>query len=404
MSGRNAGISFGRRLSLKRSDIKSYILLAPIVLLLLIAFVVPVANLLSKAVWNPEIPELLPRTVSVLDDWDGEDLPPEAAYVALREDLSSNKSELGTLARRLNTQHPGMRRILLSTANGMNLEAVDAKADVIGANKAWGDRDVWLLLRQERSYFTWYYLLASVGLKQDQANGITFDSTERTPFLAVFVRTFGISLSVTAICLAVGYPYAWAMANASPFRGRLLLLFVLLPFWMSLLVRTTGWIILLQQNGPINVFLLWLGLISEPLQLVFNRVGVIVAMGHTMFPFMILPIYAVIRGISPIYMKAAGSLGAHPWRAFWSVYLPMSLPGVISGCMMTWILALGYYITPALVGGSGDQMISYYIAFFTNESLNWGQAAALAWLLLMAALLSLLLFRKLGGSQTIRVS
>ena len=152
---------------------------------------------------------------------------------------------------------------------------------------------------------------------------------------------------------------------------------MLLPFWTSLLVRTVAWVVLLQKEGVLNSLFLSLGIVNEPLKMIFNRFAVYVAMVHVLLPFMVLPLYSVMRGIPPSYVRAASSLGAQPFTAFRRVYVPQTLPGIGAGCLMVFIQALGYYITPALVGGADDQMISYFIAFYASKTVNWGMAAAL---------------------------
>jgi putative spermidine/putrescine transport system permease protein len=168
---------------------------------------------------------------------------------------------------------------------------------------------------------------------------------------------------------------------------------VLLPFWTSTLVRTTAWVVLLQTNGVVNNLIQWLGLANGPLPLLYNRMGVYIAMTHVLLPFLILPLYGVMRGIRPEAMRAALSLGAHPAKAFLRVYLPQTLPGVAAGAAIVFALALGYYLTPALVGGGSDQLVGASIAFYTNESLNWGMAAALSLLLLAPLLIVLAMAR-----------
>ena len=179
---------------------------------------------------------------------------------------------------------------------------------------------------------------------------------------------------MTLICCVLGYPLAWALVHAEPLRGAMLL-GVLFPFWTSLLVRTAAWMIVLQKEGPINSLLRWLGLIDAPLALVFNRFGVYVALTHVLLPFLVLPLYSVMTTIPRDHMRAAKSLGARPAFAFLSVYLPQTLPGLSAGAILVFIMCIGYYITPALVGGPKDQMISYFIAFYTNNTINWGLAA-----------------------------
>ncbi|MEP6723207.1 MAG: ABC transporter permease, partial [Variovorax sp.] len=218
-------------------------------------------------------------------------------------------------------------------------------------------------------------------------------------------RTFAISAAVTLICLLLGYPLAYWIATAPPRTARTLLLLVLLPFWTSLLVRTTAWVVVLQGGGVVNSLLGWLGLVdpAHPLELIHNRIGVLIAMTHILLPFMVLPIYSVMKSIPPNYMRAAASLGAPPLPAFVRVYLPLSLPGVSAGCLLVFILALGYYITPALVGGPQDQMLSYFIAYFASQVTNWGMAAALSATLLVLVLLLYALYHRIVGIDKLRM-
>lgn len=203
---------------------------------------------------------------------------------------------------------------------------------------------------------------------------------------------------ITVICLLLAYPLAYLLANLPTRKSNLLMILVLLPFWTSILVRVAAWIVLLQSGGLINGALLKLGLIDQPLQLVFNRTGVYIAMVHIMLPFMILPIYSVMKGISPSYMRAAISLGCHPFASFWRVYFPQTVAGVGAGCLLVFILSIGYYITPALLGSPNDQMVSYFVAFYTNSTINWGMATALGGLLLLATLVLYVVYSWLVGA------
>jgi putative spermidine/putrescine transport system permease protein len=177
----------------------------------------------------------------------------------------------------------------------------------------------------------------------------------------------------------------------------------LLPFSTSILVRTTAWVVLLQTNGLINDLMMWLGLLSERVQLIYNRGGTILAMTHIQLPFTVLPIYSVMKTISPTHMRAARSLGAGPFHAFWRVYFPQTLPGVGAGCLLTFILCLGYYITPALVGGPLDQMVSYFVALYTNRELNWGMASALGAVLLAVTMVFYMVFNRLIGADKMKL-
>jgi putative spermidine/putrescine transport system permease protein len=210
-------------------------------------------------------------------------------------------------------------------------------------------------------------------------------------------------LVVTLWCLVLGYPLAYKLASLPARVSNLLLILVLLPFWTSLLVRTGAWVVLLQREGLVNDALLALRLIEQPLQLVYNRFGVYVAMTHILLPFMVLPLYSVMRGIPPQYMRAAASLGARPLRAFLRIYLPQTMPGIAAGCLLVFILAIGYYITPALVGGVNDQMISYFVAFYTNQTVNWGMASALGAVLLIATLALFVLYARLVGIDRLKL-
>jgi putative spermidine/putrescine transport system permease protein len=193
------------------------------------------------------------------------------------------------------------------------------------------------------------------------------------------------------------------IANSPPKRANVLLLLVLLPFWTSLLVRTTSWIVLLQNQGIVNDFLVAIGLIGDDgrIAMIYNMTGTFVAMTHVLLPFLVLPLYSVMRAIPPAYMNAAVSLGATPFQALRRVYWPQTLPGVGAGCLLTFILAIGYYITPALVGGQSGQLISNMIAYHVQTSLNWGLAAALAALLLGGVTLLYVVYDRLVGIDRI---
>jgi putative spermidine/putrescine transport system permease protein len=210
----------------------------------------------------------------------------------------------------------------------------------------------------------------------------------------VLWNTIAISGTVTLLCLLLGYPLAYAMARAGPRMRRLLIFIVLLPFWTSVLVRTFAWMVLLQRNGIVNKTLIETGLISDPLRLIYNRTGVLIGMTHVLLPFMVLPLYAVMQRIDPNYGAAASSLGAPPVQSFFRVYLPLSMPGVVTGCVLVFVSGLGYYITPALLGGPGDLMLAQIIETQVAEFGRWGCAGALAVVLLGATALAFGLLRR----------
>jgi putative spermidine/putrescine transport system permease protein len=242
-------------------------------------------------------------------------------------------------------------------------------------------------------------LLASVDLRRDSQGHIESVDAEQAAFRGILIRTFEISLVVTVIALLMAYPLAYWLSTLPERRANLLLILVLLPFWTSVLVRIASWIVLLQNNGLVNRLLMWLGATDAPVPLLFNRVGVVIAMVHILLPFMILPLYSVMKTVPVNYMRAAISLGSSPLHAFAKVYLPQTYPGVAAGCLLVFITSIGYYVTPALLGGPADQMLSYYVAYYTNVEVNWGMASALGSVLLVTTLVLYGLYRKVTRSE-----
>jgi putative spermidine/putrescine transport system permease protein len=373
---------------------------------LLVSFVVPIAVMLAQSTANSEVREGLPRTIQAIAGWNGQELPSESVYAALVSDLRQayEGKTITHAAIRLNYEIPGFRSLILSTARRLPaLEGGSNKDALIRLDKRWGEREFWAAIRRGASPYTLYYYLAALDLRRNADNRIVAVAPGQAVYVTVFLRTLWIGLLVTVICLVVGYPVAYLLAGLPTRISNLLMMFVLLPFWTSLLVRTTAWIVLLQRQGLVNNTLVWLGLISERLALIFNRTGLLIAMTHILLPFMILPLYSVMRGIDPRYKQAAISLGAHPIRAFWTVYVPQTIPGIGSGSVLVFILSIGYYITPELVGGGGDQMVSHFIAIYTNETLNWGQASALGAILLTIVLLLYVVYSRVLGIEKMRL-
>jgi putative spermidine/putrescine transport system permease protein len=387
---------------------KAQALIAPLVVFLLLVFLVPIVALLAKSVANPEVVGGLPRTVAALAQWDGRGLPEEAAYQALGEDLGEARKnqKLGDLSKRLNMELAGYRSLLTKTARALPLATAPAayKAALESIDERWGDPAYWQAIRRNGSEVTPYYLLASVDHRIDDSGQLAKATPDQSIYLDIFARTFWMGLVITVICLLLAYPLAYLLANLPARQSNLLMILVLLPFWTSILVRVAAWIVLLQSGGLINSALMAMGIIDQPLQLVFNRTGVYISMVHILLPFMILPIYSVMKGISPSYMRAAISLGCHPFASFWRVYFPQTYAGVGAGCLLVFILAIGYYITPALLGSPNDQMVSYFVAFYTNTSINWGMATALGGLLLLATVVLYLIYSWLVGASRLRLS
>jgi len=390
----------------RREQLRAAALVLPLFLFLLATFIVPIAAMLGRAIFDREVGEIMPRVTAELARWDGRGLPSDAAYAALLEDVRAAR-EAGTLASaatRLNYDVAGFRSLLFATGRRLASEVTGSPRDVLGAiDPKWNDRETWAVIRRAAGPVTDFYLLAALDLRRDASNAITATPPEQAVFRNVLGRTLWISGVVTLVCLLLGYPVAYFIARQPPGRAAVLLFLVLLPFWTSLLVRTVAWVVLLQREGILNNLLLSLGLVSEPVRMIFNRFAVYVAMVHVLLPFMVLPLYAVMKGISPSYLRAASSLGAAPLTAFRRVYMPQTLPGVGAGCLMVFIQALGYYITPALVGGADDQMISYFIAFYASKTVNWGMAAALSVMLLAATLALYAVYDRMVGIEKMRL-
>jgi putative spermidine/putrescine transport system permease protein len=370
----------------RRRNLRSAFLIAPAALFLLAIFIAPIAVFLFRSVDNVEIRGALPRTIAALATWNRSALPGDRAFAALAADLRSlDSEEAALLGRRLNYVIPGYRSLVTRTADRVRALGVDPGRDaLVEIDPRWGDRLYWTAIANDSGRLTSYFALSAVDLAIAPDGAIVAAPSGRAVFRDVLGRTFWISGIVTLLCLAVGFPVAWVLANVPTRIASILLVFVLLPFWTSTLVRTTAWVLLLQREGLVNQLLIWLGLIREPLALIFNRAGVYIAMTHVLAPFLILPLYSVMKGIPREHMRAAASLGAPPVAAFLRVYLPQTMPGIAAGCTLVFVIALGFYVTPVLVGGPGDQMVSYFIAFYTNESVNWGMASALAALLLLS--------------------
>jgi putative spermidine/putrescine transport system permease protein len=380
-----------------RARIGALLLVAPLFAFLAVFFVWPLVMMTAVSVTDGTVRAVLPDTAEAISQWDGAGLPPKAVQDALVADLRRPTEQMafGDAVRRLNSEASGFRTLLGRTASGVRDAPAGQPVDLVAIDKRWGEPGYWQAMQRAMPRYTDRNLLAAVDLKRDTDGSIVADtSANRT----IMVRTFVIAGLVTLLCALIGLPYAMIAAAASGWVRNLLLLAVLLPLWTSLLVRTAAWVILLQNEGLINDFLLAVGIVSQPLQLIFNRTGVVIAMTHVLLPFMVLPIYSVLLGIPRNLMPAAASLGATRLRAFRHVLLPLVLPGLLSGSLLVFMVALGYYITPALVGGAEDQMISSVIAFFATGTANWGMAGALGLILLVTTTALYLVYGRLSRS------
>lgn len=387
----------------RRRTFVSLALVAPLALFLVVFFAAPLYTMMAAAVSDPIAARALPRTAEAIRSWDGAAAPSAEVQAAFAGDIRNIDDDqlFGDLVRRLNSAKSGFRTLMSKTRGALRDDPLTT--DLAAIDPRWADPAFWQAIKTAAaSTVTDRNLLAAVDLERSPAGDIQAMPEGTSANGTTLVRTFVVSLIVTAVCLAIGLPYAMIAASVEGWLRQLLLAAVLLPLWTSLLVRTAAWFILLQDNGLINSALMALGLTSGPLPLIFNRVGVVIAMSHVLLPFMVLPIFSVLIGIPKNLMPAAASLGAHPLRAFREVLLPLSTRGVVSGSLLVFMSALGYYITPALIGGAQDQMISSVIAYYATGAANWGMAGALGLVLLVATIVLYTVYLRLSAEEQVR--
>jgi putative spermidine/putrescine transport system permease protein len=438
------------RKSLRRTKIRSFLLLLAPLLFLLIMFVTPIGSLLSRSVDDTSINVVLPQTFAQYELWeDKSQVPNEEMFAAVINDIRTThkmensegknigKNLLGKAGTRMTYEFSGWRSLLLKTVksatkvNKRSKEEVKPytweapyKEKMIKRDKRWGKVEFWQSLGAMKDPYTMGYYLNAVDLRYDANKNIIEKEEYLKIYKTIWMRTLQVSLMVTIFCLLLAYPVSYLLATLPMRTSNLLMICVLMPFWTSLLVRIVAWMIMLQQNGVVNDTLVGIlpcfeGMVSLPffgetnldlcfsdedrIPMMYNFTGTIIVMTQVLLPFMILPIYSVMRGIPPSYMKAAQNLGATPTRAFIRVYMPQSVPGIGAGCILVFIVAIGYYITPELVGGKDGLMIGNFVAREMQQTLNWGLAAAMGAILLSAVLILYWAYDRLIGIDNLKM-
>lgn len=386
---------------------RAFTLVAPLLLFLLIVFIVPIVAMIWRSVYNPEIHEFLPQTANALVEWDGQEVPPEPVFQAMAADMivGIDNRTIGRAAARVNREIPGARSTMMSTARQVDEWSAPYREKFLEADADWANLEFWRILKRESRLITPAYYLLALDYEYTPQGDIAPRHEDYQVYKGLFFRTAWMSLLITGLCVLLAYPISYMLATQPTRIANLLLILVLLPFWTSLLVRTSAWIVLLQQQGVLNELFVAVGLIDDQnrLRMIYNSTGTIIAMTHILLPFMVLPLFSVMKTIPPSYLRAAKSLGAHPFRAWWKVYFPLTLPGLAAGCILVFILAIGYYITPALVGGETGIFISNLIAQnMQGSSAQLKLAAALATILLVAVLFIYWLFNKLVGVDRLK--
>ena len=388
-----------------RARRRALFLVLPLLIYIVLTFLVPIGYMLMRSFEH----DGFSRTAPQLAQWfaanpDGT-APDEAAYAALVADLTQMQKDRtpGQAGTRINYTVAGTISLFKAAGRVAGTLQPPYKAALLALDPAWGSARVWAAMRAASSTYTTEFYRVAVDRKRGEDGSWERGGDKERIYVYLFLKTFFLSGVITFLCLLLAFPVAHLLATLPVSKASLLMILVLLPFWTSLLVRTTSWIVLLQQQGVVNNILVAMGLVGDDgrLAMINNQTGTIIAMTHVLLPFMILPLFSVMKTIPPSYARAARSRGATSWTTFRRVYLPQTLPGIAAGSLLVFILAVGYYITPALVGGASGQLISNMIDFHMDKS-NWSLAAALAGILLVAILALYWLYDRLIGIDRLK--
>ena len=392
----------------RMNKVRAFLLTIPLLAFITVTFVLPIGMMLFRSIDMPEVSKAFPRTLAILEKWDGVGTPGEDVYASLAAEMSDpeNRFNLGKAGTRLNYTESGFRSLMNKTVRRIKrVDAAPYKDAFISIDKRWSETDTWLTIRLVGEPYSFRAYLNAVDLTQAPSGEIVAQSEIKQIYVTLFERTILVSFGVMIACIILAYPIAYLLATLPSGTSNLLMILVLLPFWTSLLVRTTSWIVLLQTNGVINDLLVALGILGDDgrIQMIYNMTGTFIAMTHILLPFMVLPLYSVMKTIPRDHMRAALSLGANPAIAFIRIYMPQTIPGVGAGSILVFILAIGYYITPALVGGQDGQLISNIIEYHMKKSLNWSLAAALGGILLAGVLALYWLYNRIVGVNNMKL-
>ena len=392
----------------RKNKIKAFLLVAPLLLFLLITYVFPIGDMLMRSVDDKMVTNMLPKTFKSMESWDGKELPPEEVFEAFYLDykLLIEKKTFGKLSTQLNYTKNGFKTILKKLQRKMKkFEEGNYKEQIMAVHPRWENVEYWRAIKRRAPAYTNSKYLKGIDMYKNEDGKIVDVPEDRQIHRILWLRTLEVAFFVTLLCFLMAYPIAHLLATLPMKYSNLLMICVLLPFWTSLLVRTASWMILLQQQGIVNDFFVFIGLVPDDArpEMMFNKTGTYVAMTQILLPFMVLPLYSVMKTISPSLMRAGKSLGGTPFVAFWKVYFPLTIPGIGAGCLLVFILAIGYYITPALVGGASGTLISNQIAFHMKSTLDWSFASAMGLMLLAGVLAIYWVYNKLVGIDNIKL-
>ncbi len=393
----------------RRNKLRAFLLVTPLLLFIFFTFVVPIGSMLTRSTDDSYINKVFPNTFKVYQKWDRQGLPPEEVYAAMFIEVKNASGfEIGKASTRMNYAKSGWKSMIKKSKRKFKKISEDEapfKDKMIQVDKKWGDPEYWLALGVMVDPTTYEYYLNSFDKKYDSEKNIIDQPDERKIYVKTWIKTFKVSILVTLFCFMLGYPISYLLATLPLKYSNLLMICVLLPFWTSLLVRIVVWMVILQQKGVFNNLMVISGLIADEnrWQLMYNQTGTIIVMTQILLPFMVLPLYSVMKTISPNYMRAALNLGASPLYAFWKIYMPNSVPGISAGGMLVFVIAIGYFITPELVGGKDGQMIGNWIGYHLKTTLNWGLSAALGGILLVIMTILYWIYNKLVGIENIKL-
>lgn len=390
---------------------RAFFLTVPLVLFIVVSFVLPIGEMLVKSFYNPIGGNVTPTFAQAIQKWDGEGLPSEEVFEIFVKDLARARKvrevgkTVGNLATRVNYELPGSRSLITKSARrARRITEGPFKEKLLAVDKRWSNPEVWTVLQRATQDYTLSFYLAALDRRYDASNNIVRADELYRIYIPILWKTLWLSALITFLCFLLAYPVAFLLSTLPLRTSNLLMILVLLPFWTSLLVRTTAWIAMLQTEGILNDLFVSLGLIGNEsrIQMIYNQTGTVIAMVHILLPFMILPLYSVMKTIPPSYMRAARSMGASNLYAFVKIYFPLTLPGIAAGVLLVFILSIGYYITPALVGGNDGILISNLIADHIKSTLNWSLGAALGTILLVIVLILYWVYNKLVGIDNLK--
>ncbi|MDB9739684.1 ABC transporter permease [Candidatus Pelagibacter sp.] len=392
----------------RRNKIKAFLLVAPLLLFLLITYIFPIGEMLTRSIDDKMVTNMLPKTFKAMENWDGQELPPEEVFASFLIDYKTlvKAKTQGKLDQRLNKEKNGFNSILKKLKRKMKkFEEGNYKEQIMSVHKRFADVSYWRAIKRTAPPYTAAKYLKAIDMVEDENGNIVKVEESRRIYTQLWLRTLEVAFFVTLFCFLMGYPIAHLLATIPMKYSNLLMICVLLPFWTSLLVRTASWMILLQQQGVVNDFFVMIGLVADDNrpEMMYNKVGTYVAMSQILLPFMVLPLYSVMKTVSPSLMRAGKSLGGTPFVSFWKIYFPLTISGIGAGSLLVFIIAAGYYITPELVGGASGKLISNSIAYHMKQTLDWSFASAMGLMLLVGVMAVYWIYNKLVGIDNIKL-